>query len=172
MLPGHYTVKGSGVGSKKRNAGIEEKLVAWKVLFFPDTPPGTSIPILFKVVNTTLVFPSPKLPTKAVRDFLQKRGKNWDGKECGYPRDLSRVVFFIALAASFSAPHQILKAQTFLPTGKATVSWLAKVQPSHAGISFWRNKGKATDNPDNDLGFLHTSPSGILTWSPAFLLPS
>lgn len=49
---------------------------------------------------------------------------------------LPTAVFFIALDASFSAPHQIPKAQTFLPTGKATVSWLAKVQPSHAGIRF------------------------------------
>lgn len=51
------TVRGGGLDCKKGSAGIEEKLVVWKVIFLSDTPPGISISILCKSVNATLVFP-------------------------------------------------------------------------------------------------------------------
>lgn len=111
----------------------------------------------------------PSCPQEQSGTCCKREGKTKVGRSVAVPGSqpaLPKAVFFTALAASFSAPHRIPRAQTFLPSRRATVSWLAKVQTSHAGISFWRKEGRATDNPDNDLGFLYSSLSGTPPCSP------
>lgn len=81
----------------------------------------------------------PSCPQEQSGTCCKREGKTKVGRSVAVPRSqpaLPKAVFFTALAASFSAPHRIPRAQTFLPSRRATVSWLAKVQTSHAGISF------------------------------------